>query len=58
MFLDQMGLDPGEQAEQRRERDLEAELRKFDQEFDDLQGLGGNTGRGLRGNLRSGRTRR
>lgn len=58
MFLDQMGLDPGEQAEERRKRDLEAELHKFDNEYDDLQGVSGNTGRKLRGNLRSGRARR
>lgn len=58
MFLDAMGLHPGEQAEARAEADLEEELRKFDDEFDNIQGRSGATSGRLRGNLNSGGSRR
>lgn len=58
MLLEHLGLDMGDEAEKRRERDLEAELDRFDKEFDDLQGQSQERGRSvLRGNLRSGRER-
>jgi hypothetical protein len=57
MFLDMMGLHPGEEAEKRRARDLDEELDRFDREFDDLQGAEGGAGRQLRGKLRTGRQR-
>lgn len=59
MVLDQLGLHPGEEAEKRRDRDLEEELERFDREFDDLQGVSAmrSAGRWLRGKLRSGTQR-
>lgn len=56
MLLEFLGLSPEDEVRKRREADLEEELRRFDAEFDDLQGA--NTpGRQLRGKLRSGRER-
>lgn len=57
MFLEFLGLHPGEEAEKRREADLEEELRRFDEEFDGLQGVG-RASRVLRGKLRTGSQRR
>mgnify|MGYP000017606882 CR=1 FL=1 len=56
MFKDMMGLHPGEEAERHREREIEEELRRFDEEFNQLQGHSGRKG-GRRGKLRTGRNR-
>lgn len=56
MLLELLGLDPEEQAEKRRNDDVDEQLRRFDQEYDDLQGVRGGKSL-LRGNLRSSRSR-
>lgn len=56
-FQAMMGLNPREEYEEQQRRNLEEELKRFDEEFDDLQGVK-KVGRRLRGNLRSGSRRR
>ena len=56
MLLEYLGLNPDDEAKKRREADLDEMLKKFDREFDDLQGRN-PVARVLRGKLRGGNQR-